>query len=119
MCDCENLGDIRSMCEPECLMKNTLEEFNKCPARVSTMVFWIWNQDRLYERAIKYDFKFLRDEYKMSKTDIIQIINNFLEEADSDLDMSYESNSDNDDEDYIPTSDDDSSIGSSEDSQEQ
>jgi hypothetical protein len=116
MCHCENLADIRSMCEPECPTKNTLEEFNKCPARVSTMVFWIWNQDRLYEKAIKFDFSFLRDEYKMSKDDIVKVITEFLNDVDSDLDMPFESDSDNEEE-YIASSDEDLSLESLDDTQ--
>lgn len=77
-CDCKPNWDVRSKCEPECVA-NTLEEFNKCPERISTMLFWIGNQYNLYQMALRNDFSFL-DKYKMSKTDVAKVIKLFMED---------------------------------------
>jgi hypothetical protein len=78
-CNCKPEWDIRSKCEPECIQKNSLKEFNVCPERINTMIFWIENQYDLYQRAEKNDFSFLRDKYNMSEQDIAEVIKLYKE----------------------------------------
>ena len=78
-CQCKAGMDVRVMCEPECKTKNSLRQFQKCPMRLSTMDFWICNQQDLYEKAMKYDFTFLR-KYGLSNEDDSKIIKEFIDE---------------------------------------
>lgn len=79
-CFCNPNYDIRNKCEPKCIDKNTLLEFNNCSERISTMCFLIWNQYDLYQKAINNDFSFLSTEYNMSQSDIQKVIKMFKEE---------------------------------------
>ena len=78
-CNCKSGMDVKDLCEPECLTKNSLKQFQKCPMRLSTMNFWICNQTNLYERAVRYDFSFL-ERYGLPKEENRVIMKTFMEE---------------------------------------
>ncbi len=79
-CHCKPDWDVRCKCESRCPMKNTLEQFNKCPERVSTMVFMIGNNEEEFNLAMSGDFNFLFRVYEMNIKDVKEVITLFMED---------------------------------------
>jgi len=47
--NCSDGWDVRCCCEPNCLEKNTTNQFNKCPKKLDTLFFHLLNDYRTLE----------------------------------------------------------------------
>ena len=96
---CKSNTDIRCCCEPNCLNKNSMKQFNVCPQKISTLIYIIFNdyttnKDLIEEEGWRNDVflkEYLYDcfcglelsDYDMTKLDDII---RFHEDYDSDDD---------------------------------
>jgi len=71
---CADNWDVRCCCEFNCKMKNSNEQFYKCPMMVNTVVFHIGNNIKLYELAENDDFDFLKSHFKITDDAKIKLI---------------------------------------------
>ena len=96
---CKSNTDIRCCCEPNCLNKNSMKQFNLCPQKINTLIYIIFNdyttnKDLIEEEGWRNDVflkEYLYDcfcglelsDYDMTKLDDII---RFHEDYDSDDD---------------------------------
>ena len=67
---CSGNDDIRVRCLP---VEDSKYKFVRCPARVTTMAWWIGNEIDLYKSAEQGDYTFL-DEFDLTDDDKMDII---------------------------------------------
>ena len=75
---CFGAWDVRQCCELNCPAKNSNEQFLACPMRVSTFHFMIGNKKEMYDRAIKFGLRGVRDmclEVGLTKEDADDVMN--------------------------------------------
>jgi len=92
-CSCKPNYDIRCTCRPPMLdddnfpyfvysenfKGNNFTDFQLCPERLSTTIWWISNEEEWYEKAVKGDFKFLKKILR-NKQDRIKVKELWIEE---------------------------------------
>ena len=81
MCLCRDNMDIRACCEPNAPHKNSIKQFNKCGAKISTLHTLIFNDYDIYKILVKrndYRNKCVYNKFKkmLLKTSINEVTKN-------------------------------------------
>jgi len=92
-CSCKPNYDVRCKCEPPSIANynypyfvysknykgNNFTDFQLCPERLDTTIWWIGNEYEWYEKAMEGDFNFLK-KILINKQDRIRVKELWIEE---------------------------------------